>query len=1129
MEKPRLIRYLENGVYKYASVKDVGDLSLLKTKAKSDIVSAINELYASGGANPVDPTDPEIIDRITELEKESNAQSDKLKDQESKLDTIKKEYDLSKEDILYLQNTQNEVKEMATEAINKADEVESKANQIKEDLLNKVDENKYQEEYDKVILDLKSKVSDKAFNGLTGRVDTVETDITNLEGEISTRVTSTQFDDAFGVNKWILSKYPITATDLSQTPPSFQLIRGMQATEVIEIEDSSNIPVPAGSNQISHFFTNVYLKKAKTITLNTVFDDTLTVYMNGAVVYQSLFNNLANAVISMSLREGWNTIEILHGQETGVPVLNVGSAISTLVDKMTTVIGVGDKNETRFTQAETLIQQTSDSILLKADKTEVESIGNKVTATEASIEVLSESITSKVEKKEFDAYSQRLSTAESTISQHSDEIALKVEKKDYDLLNDRVSDAEATISLHSDEIALKVSSDDFDGLAGRVETAESQISVNTEAILLKANQTSLDNVTERLTSAEGEIKVANDEILLRATKTEVEALEESTGKLISEAKAEIEITTDGIKQEVSDISKTVGDQGTIISSNSSSIETMKDQISLKVTKTEVTDAIGAIKIGGTNLVRNSTFNQLFEFWSSKTIGKMVDPDSDKPNSNVFNITNTELTTDELTQLWSDPIQIDADGTKEYTVSFDIKTSNVAGIDSKGVVFSVRTIDGTGMETKFQHDVTKVEVALVDNVWTRYSVTIKPTAGKYIEVSPYVTRNGDVFWREIQLEEGNKATSYSLANDDVSTTLTDLQVRVSNAEQVINEDSIISTVTSSRTFQNALDEKASVDSLADYATNDDLATGVQNAKDDAGKQIDDKLKNLNLSTFEEFAELKTTAQAVTTNFKSAGGVNLIKNSVGFAGLDFWGGTNTNGIGTTSNDADIENLGFGSGFVFKPSTGVNTLVQEVSVKAGEAYTLSWMISKTNASPSANNDGAFVLQILDENDKELKSFWYRSEDVTTGFKSDSITYTPTVSKIKIRAYAYKLADAILTGLMLNIGIQPLQWTMAHGEIYNTSIRMDMSGIRVAKIEDAKETKFTIMTPDRFAGYYDVNGDGVIDSTVNSPDEVFRMDDDSFVMKKTVVKEEMAMGAIKILNLNTSAYQGWAFIPSE
>jgi len=71
--------------------------------------------------------------------------------------------------------------------------------------------------------------------------------------------------------------------------------------------------------------------------------------------------------------------------------------------------------------------------------------------------------------------------------------------------------------------------------------------------------------------------------------------------------------------------------------------------------------------------------------------------------------------------------------------------------------------------------------------------------------------------------------------------------------------------------------------------------------------------------------------------------------------------------------------------------------------------------------------------------------------------------------------------------------------------------------------------MTPEKFAGYYDVDGDGVIDETNNSPDEVFRMDKDEFVMKKATVKEEITMDTVKIINVNEDTRKGWAFVAIE
>lgn len=46
----KTIKYLQDGEYHYATVKDVGDLEQLKTQHKEDLVTALNELFTTGGS-----------------------------------------------------------------------------------------------------------------------------------------------------------------------------------------------------------------------------------------------------------------------------------------------------------------------------------------------------------------------------------------------------------------------------------------------------------------------------------------------------------------------------------------------------------------------------------------------------------------------------------------------------------------------------------------------------------------------------------------------------------------------------------------------------------------------------------------------------------------------------------------------------------------------------------------------------------------------------------------------------------------------------------------------------------------------------------------------------------------------
>ena len=76
---PKYIKYLNNGEYKYASVKDVGDLLQLKTSSKDDIVSAINEIIVNG-VSAGDIGDGLTTEDIVNIINDSDAVTDINKD-----------------------------------------------------------------------------------------------------------------------------------------------------------------------------------------------------------------------------------------------------------------------------------------------------------------------------------------------------------------------------------------------------------------------------------------------------------------------------------------------------------------------------------------------------------------------------------------------------------------------------------------------------------------------------------------------------------------------------------------------------------------------------------------------------------------------------------------------------------------------------------------------------------------------------------------------------------------------------------------------------------------------------------------------------------------------------------------
>ncbi|KEK23945.1 tail fiber domain-containing protein [Bacillus gaemokensis] len=502
----RVIRYLEDGVWKYASVKSVGDLEKLLTASKTDIVSAINELIANGNALEADVDNR--FDGIEGTQNElvtitGNVQTELGKVQGDLLDKVEKMY----------------VDEQVNKLVDK-EAYEANYQKLEGELLDKVNIDKYNEEYQLVTGRLNDKADLSAFEGVKGRVETVETEITNVKGELGSKITKTEFDGAVGLNRWVARKYDINIGSAGAIP-SFNHIKGKQPSVIIDYDDNSIIKPFTGDYYIGHYFTNVYMKVAKTVTLNVTNDDGAVIYMNGAKMYERTTSSTGLSV-PLTFRAGWNTVEILHYEHSGaVEQVSLGVKLSSQVDKLTSVIGVGDKNETRLVEAETQIKQNADAILLKAESTTVTNMGNKVTANEGSINVMKDEIKLLVKTEDFNKYTGRLEVAESTIIQHSDQINQKVEKTEYNALNDIVNEQQTSINQLTDEIDLKATKSEYDGLNGRVADAETQINLNTEAINLRAKQTELDKTNGRLQTAESQLTVQANQISTKVTQEDV--------------------------------------------------------------------------------------------------------------------------------------------------------------------------------------------------------------------------------------------------------------------------------------------------------------------------------------------------------------------------------------------------------------------------------------------------------------------------------------------------------------------------------------------------------------------------------------------------------------------------------
>jgi len=538
----------------------------------------------------------------------------------------------------------------------------------------------------------------------------------------------------------------------------------------------------------------------------------------------------------------------------------------------------------------------------------------------------------------------------------------------------------------------------------------------------------------------------------------------------------------------------------------------------------------AIQYVGKNLIKNSTFKYIAEKvnpddpdvpqdWSQVDSSWIIlPPEDDKPESPVLSTSATGRSSDVIDSAYSNYFVAHTADT--FAFATDFKVTSVSAWDVQ-IPFVVEFYD-SNYNLMESHNVTLSDLGITisDDTWVRGSFiyTVTNPNVEYGRIRLTLFRNGEIFFREIKVEKGNKSTDYTPSPFDAEKQYSLLETRTSNLEIKVSDESIITTVTSSTQYQNDLASKADAEALGDLATKDE----VEQAKEDAQSYTDQQIQNIDFSPYATKTDLELTSDAITQKIEKLGGANLLNNSIGLAGFDFWNGNTDGSKIMIVTDPSLSRIGIDSAFYFPPIAAGSdrSIEQNVNVMVGTTYTMSWFINKANNGDPSNNDGAFAIQIL-ENGQLMYNKLYASDQSTIGFESGSFNYIPTSNVITVRIYGYGLAEVVISGLMFNLGDIALRWSTSTGELYNTNVRADINGVRVSRLDaDGNVIGYTNMTPSEFAGYYDTDGNGTFE-------KVFYLNEDETVTKRFRALDEITMGTVKIVNVNSGGLQGWAFVP--
>ncbi|WP_053215602.1 phage tail spike protein [Niallia circulans] len=529
-------------------------------------------------------------------------------------------------------------------------------------------------------------------------------------------------------------------------------------------------------------------------------------------------------------------------------------------------------------------------------------------------------------------------------------------ESEVDLISEDLAEAGGkitTIEQNVDTInnSLTTTIRTLSNLDGVVSEQQTIITALDEKIELRATKTSVDTLTGRVSDTESNIKSMAGQISLMAkaddvyTKAQVDS--SLKGKVdtstYTSKMSQIDLSINGISNRVSSTESSINS----INSNIASLDIKADGIISSVSQVQTN--LDNLQIGGRNLMKDSID---FSKWTKFTYGGasgtcIVTKLSEKfKGYDAYNITKNGTGTDIGIQKG-----IDLEIGKIYTVSLYYRLPQGASFGTgNGLPFLVNRANNSGRAQNRNF--------IADGEWHRAILTASTTdAGFTIRLTLGNFTSIDVAL--IQVEEGNKATDWTPAPEDMATV-----IQFSTLEQTVNgittrvgtaEGNISTLQQTSSSFATRI-----TGAEGDISTLTQTAQGLQNRVSDAEgnitsvTQIATGLQSRMTNAEGSINTLTQTASSLTSTISSVqrdldnleiGGRNLVQNG------NF---QSSHGWRTFQNVVKIDVVNDSTfGKVLEATIDSSSSSRQpavahnpVSVNEGEIYTYSVWIKRTTA---------------------------------------------------------------------------------------------------------------------------------------------------------------------------------------
>lgn len=352
----------------------------------------------------------------------------------------------------------------------------------------------------------------------------------------------------------------------------------------------------------------------------------------------------------------------------------------------------------------------------------------------------------------------------------------------------------------------------------KAESAQTNLdNANKELADAKAN---LESVTGRVDATESEItkaqtRLTNAETAVQKAQSDATTAQDNATTAINNAKTAQEVADDA-KQKAEQAQKDLADLTNKVSSNTTKIEQNADAIKLQATKiTETSNKIDNLEIGGRNLLRNTAFNT-FDYWTIVNANASI-----------------------------------VDGWCEFTIQGNWNGMYQNFIPKKDVEYILSyeayLVDTTATSNRLESD-----FGSPDN-----SLNLTKTPTKYTKKVPYPASSNGVInfqleslevgkkWRirNIKLEEGNKATDWTPAPEDVDEAInTERTERQSAIETKANE--ITSKVSETYVSNSAFEHYQNTVSTQFTQTKNDFTWSINQSVTDAKNEMSGQIDSVN---------------------------------------------------------------------------------------------------------------------------------------------------------------------------------------------------------------------------------------------------------------------------------------------